>query len=248
MTTTIARIERALAAGPMITPILSRALIAAGAAETLAASDAPDVRFTTEEERAKSLACLLRTRPTGDLWVFAYGSLIWNPALKIRDQRAARVENWHRAFCLSMPVGRGTQDNPGLALGLDWGGSCKGVAYRIADEDLHSELPILWGREMLLCGYIPQWVEIAGEDGVVFGHAIAFVIDSRSRHYAGALPIDVQIARLATAVGSWGTAADYLFRTCKALLNHGISDTALEEIAVGVAEALTGQEVQALAA
>lgn len=178
------------------------------------------------------------TRPAGDLWIFAYGSLIWNPALVYAEQRIARIDGWHRAFCLSMPIGRGTPEGPGLCLGLDYGGSCTGIAYRIADDDLATELPILWRREMLITGYIPHWIPLVGTDGVIFGHAIAFVIDPGSPNYAGTLSAGAKVMRLATAEGSWGTSADYLFRTCDALRARGIKDPRLDQLADQVATAL----------
>ncbi|MBQ1497023.1 MAG: gamma-glutamylcyclotransferase [Sphingomonas sp.] len=229
-------------------PVLSRALIAAGGAGALAAADDPAIRLTSEAERSASLRLFLRDRPSGDLWVFAYGSLIWNPALRIAEERRARIDDWHRAFCLSMPVGRGTADRPGLALGLDRGGGCEGMAYRIADTDLETELPILWNREMLIAGYIPQWLEVKNAEGIAFGWAIAFVIDRDAPHYVDNLPTGTQVMRLATAAGSWGTSADYLFRTDDALRSHGIVDRNLARLAFQVSGAIGESRALALAA
>lgn len=211
-------------------PVLTRDLLAAGGAEELVLQDDPNVRVLTEAERQASLDTFLRTRPPGDLWIFAYGSLIWNPAIKNTDVRVTRINNWHRSFCLSMTVGRGTPEAPGLALGLERGGNCHGVAYRIAEEDIATELPILWAREMLLGGYIPQWVELIDQNGIFFGHAVTFIVDPQHHLYAGELSsMDVAL-RLATASGSWGTAADYLFRTRDVLHVNDIYDVALEKL------------------
>ncbi len=211
-------------------PVLTRELLVAGGAAALVANDDPEALFFSEAERAASLNAFMQSRPVGDIWVFAYGSLIWNPAMKTAERRVARVDGWHRTFCLSITVGRGTPAQPGLALGLDPGGDCWGVAYRIAEADIASELPVLWSREMLLGGYTPQWMEIFGADGRPFGHAIAFTSDAKHRHYAGNISLRATIQRLATAVGSWGSAADYLFRTIEALRNHSIYDVELEKI------------------
>ncbi len=116
-------------------PVLTRDILAAGGAVALVTNDDPAVRLLSEDERAASLDAFMKSRPTGSVWVFAYGSLIWNPAMKIAERRVARVGGWHRTFCLSMAVGRGTPSLPGLALGLDHGGDCLGVAYRIAEQD-----------------------------------------------------------------------------------------------------------------
>lgn len=196
------------------------------------------VDILSEEERAASLDVFMRARPAGPLWVFAYGSLIWNPALKTAERRIARVEGWHRTFCLSMTVGRGTPALPGLALGLDYGGECLGVAYRIAEEELQPELRVLWSREMLLGGYTPQWVEVLGVDGMPFGHAVTFAIDDEHHHYAGDISLRTTIRRLATAAGNWGSAADYLFRTIEALRMQGIHDADIEKVGALVEAAM----------
>ena len=89
----------------------------------------PRLRMLTEAERAASLAGLLAHRPdrAGGAWVFAYGSLIWNPAIHTTERRFARIHGWHRSFCLSTLAGRGSPDLPGLVLGLDRGGACAGA-------------------------------------------------------------------------------------------------------------------------
>ncbi|QKS11385.1 gamma-glutamylcyclotransferase (plasmid) [Pseudosulfitobacter pseudonitzschiae] len=210
-------------------PVLTRAFLETGGAVALARCDDPDGSFPSEVTRAASLDAFLKHRPPGDLWVFGYGSLIWNPAMKIAESRVATVTGWHRAFCLSMTAGRGTAARPGLALGLDRGGTCRGIAFRLSESDLASELPLLWQREMLLGGYVPQWVEVLDGDDAAFGQALTFTIDQNHRHYAGKLSQRARLERLATAAGSWGSAADYLFRTVEALRGHGIRDMALEE-------------------
>lgn len=215
---------------PARPPVLTRELLAAGGATTLVRHDEREVRLFSDAERRHSLAEFMKTRPAGDLWIFAYGSLVWNPAMRVAERRVAEVRGWHRSFCLSMPVGRGTPDEPGLVLGLDRGGICEGVAYRIAERDIASELPILWSREMLIGGYNPTWVDVMGEDGEKFGVAIAFAIDRAHDNYAGDLPQTEKVRRLATAEGSWGSAADYLFRTIAGLREHGIRDMEMERL------------------
>ncbi|MGO4355089.1 gamma-glutamylcyclotransferase [Rhizobium sp. RAF36] len=217
--------------------VLSRELLASGHAIALALEDAPDMRLPTATDRMSSLAMFLSSRPCGDLWVFAYGSLIWNPALRAVESRIATIKDWHRSFCLSMTAGRGTPCKPGLALGLDRGGECEGIAYRIAETDVPTELEILWNREMLLGGYRPLWVDVIGADSHRFGSALTFVIDRQHHHFTGEMSILERVERLATASGSWGSSADYLFETAKALRVHGIPDAELEGLAKLVANA-----------
>ncbi|CAN5557372.1 gamma-glutamylcyclotransferase [soil metagenome] len=228
-------------------PVVTRALLELGGAEALLKKDAPCAKLLTDAERAASLEAILRVRPAGELWIFAYGSLIWNPALKSAERRTARVNGWRRSFCLSMTAGRGTPNAPGLVLGLDQGGSCLGATCRIAEEDLATELPILWRREMMLGGYIPRWVELIDDDGVVFGNAIAFTIDTQSQHYAGSLPLQVVVNRLATAAGGWGSSADYLFQTRDGLRARGIPDPDLERLAALVEAAQLGLDLPRVA-
>ena len=85
---------------------------------------------------------------TEPVWVFAYGSLMWNPELRFAERLPARVYGWHRGFCLYSPEYRGTREKPGLVLGLDRGGSCRGIAYRLAPATLAAEIDYLWTREM----------------------------------------------------------------------------------------------------
>lgn len=219
-------------------PILTRDLLASGGAVSLATRDDPDMQLHSETARAASLDRFLQLRPPGDVWVFAYGSLIWNPAMKVAESRVATITGWHRALCLAMTAGRGTAARPGLALGLDQGGTCRGIAYRLQESDLSSELPLLWNREMLFGGYVPQWVEVRDTDEAPLGRALTFVIDRSHRHYVGTLSQRARLERLATATGSWGSAADYLFRTIRAPRRHGIRDAELEETGTLVEAAL----------
>lgn len=198
------------------------------------ARDAPHLRLLTEAERAESLRVTLAMRPAGDVWLFAYGSLIWNPTIRAVEQRTARIEGWHRAFCLSTIAGRGTLDLPGLVLGLDAGGHCEGLAFRLAEEDLEGELTLIWRREMVATAYVPRWVDLLDHDGHRFGGAITFIIDPSGPHYAGGLAADAVIERLATAAGHLGSSAEYLFQTRDGLRAHGIPDPEMEELAAKV--------------
>jgi cation transport protein ChaC len=223
-------------------PVLSRAMIEAGGIDAMVAKIAPNLKLLTEAERAASLRATLAARPPGDAWLFGYGSLIWNPTIHSVERRTARIVGWHRAFCVSIRAGRGTWEKPGLVLGLDAGGSCTGVAFRIAEDVLESELSLLWRREMLAGSYVPRWLDVLDPLGVRFGSAITFTINPTCEQYAGNLARDVIVQRLATATGPLGSAADYLFRTRDGLREQGIPDPELERLAayVEAAQAIPG--------
>jgi cation transport protein ChaC len=214
--------------------LLTRAFIEAGGIDALVAQEAPELACWSAAERAASLQCMMRTRPPGDVWLFGYGSLIWNPTIHTTEQHVARIEGWHRSFCLSTRAGRGSADNPGLVLGLEPGGSCVGVALRIAEEAAFAELTLLWRREMLTGAYVPHWVDLLDEKGDRFGVGLAFTVNPVGEHYAGDLPEAEVIRRLATAAGSLGSSADYLFRTCDGLRLCGVEDAELERLAAAV--------------
>jgi cation transport protein ChaC len=214
--------------------LLTRAFIEAGGIDALVAKEAPDLQCWSEAERTASLDCIMRNRPPGDVWLFGYGSLIWNPTIHTVEQRVARIDGWHRAFCLSTRAGRGSAENPGLVLGLEPGGSCIGVALRVAEASAVPELTLLWRREMLTGAYVPHWVDLLDERGDRFGSGLAFTVNPAGEHYAGDLPEAEVVRRLATAAGSLGSSADYLFRTCDGLRLCGVEDAELERLAAEV--------------
>ena len=114
------------------THVITREALQDDALRRMVAAGAPDLHILSDAERAASLDATLAQRPRscdGDgVWLFAYGSLIWNPALHFDGRRLARVYGWHRSFCLSTQAGRGTPENPGLVLGLDRGGASPSTA------------------------------------------------------------------------------------------------------------------------
>lgn len=190
----------------------------------------------SDEELRHSREALLAARPAGDVWVFGYGSLIWNPAFHFAERLTARVHGWHRRFCLWTHAGRGTPECPGLLLGLDRGGSCRGVAFRVPADEVESELDVVWRREMVNAAYEPRWVEVrlgGAAGGAAAGRieaAIAFVINRRHDRYAGLLPDDEVVAAIAAAHGTLGPCADYLLNTAAHLEQLGIRDRTLERL------------------
>jgi cation transport protein ChaC len=189
----------------------------------------PRVRFMTDAERRTQVQAMLTRAPRrGRIWVFAYGSLIWNPAFHFAERRTARIHGYHRQFCLWARAGRGSPERPGLMLSLEPGGSCRGVAYRLASDAAATELDVIWRREMFTMAYRPVWTNAHTPEGPE--PAIAFSANRGHERYVAGLD-DAAIARyLATGAGPMGRCCDYLFDTVAHLRQLGIRDHRLERL------------------
>ena len=188
----------------------------------------------TDVQLSASLAQTLQHKPRGaGWWVFAYGSLLWNPLFPFAEARRASVHGLHRRFCLWSLASRGTPRAPGLVLGLDRGGSCRGVAYRLPSPSALDELHLLWRREMVTGAYAPRWLYTEAEGRRVV--ALGFVVKRQHAQYAGHLTIDAQADVIARACGAFGSSADYLERTRVSLATHGVVDPYLERLAARIA-------------
>ncbi|MEQ8965750.1 MAG: gamma-glutamylcyclotransferase [Azospirillaceae bacterium] len=195
------------------------------------------------ERRARALKAAHGGRylpiPQGsDMWVFGYGSLMWNPEFDYLDCVPALLFGWHRTFCVYSHRYRGTPERPGLVLGLDAGGSCRGMAYRVAAENVDSTLDYLWEREMVTGVYRPSMLSLrlgAGRDGGRI-RAVGFVVDRHHPQYAGGLDMEAATDIICTGHGLRGPNADYLFNTVDHLDVLGIADTPLHLMARRVAE------------
>jgi glutathione-specific gamma-glutamylcyclotransferase len=209
---------------------LSRRDLEEGRMRALYAAAVDARHALTDEELAASLAGTLKSKPAGsDWWVFAYGSLLWNPLFPFEDARPATLSGRRRRFCLWSLASRGTANQPGLVLGLDRGGSCHGVVYRLPARSAKAELALLWRREMVLGAYLPLWVTVRCDAKPLV--ALAFVVDRAHRQYTGNLTLGEQADVLASAAGAFGSSADYLERARVALVTHGIVDPYLERLA-----------------
>jgi len=220
---------------------LSRDDILAGRVEAVAreAERLGLFRRLRPEERAASIRQTLEAFPAGaEVWVFGYGSLMWNPAFHHAERRPARVHGLHRRFCLWSAIGRGTPERPGLMLGLEPGGSCLGVAFRIASERVESELAVVWGREMIGDAYVPRVVRARTPKGPVA--AIAFAINPRHERYAGRLPVETMTRVIASASGGLGSCRDYLFATVAALETLGRDHGPMHALAARVRRHMDG--------
>ena len=190
------------------------------------------------EDHSRIITDLLGPAPyTEEIWIFAYGSLIWKPACPFVEMRTGLVRGWHRAFCLGWNNRfRGSDDHPGLMLALDRGGACKGVLYRLPPDRVEASMRELLDREMawLPSAFPPRWVNVKTADRTI--RAITFCIDRKSGRYVSGLT-DQQVADvLATAVGSRGSMAEYLFATVRHLEQIGIHDPHLWELQSLVAD------------
>lgn len=209
---------------------VNRDALRAGLFQRMIRESGLDIRVLAEDELHASLDAALARRPAGQaVWVFAYGSLVSNPAFHFAERRRATVRGLHRRFCLWAQLGRGTPERPGLFLGLERGGACRGVVYRVAEEQLRAELDIVWRREMVTDAYVPTWVSAMTETGPVA--AIAFRINHGHPAYAGRLPEDEVVRAVALAEGAVGTCRDYLAHVIEALREVGIADRHLDRLA-----------------
>lgn len=212
--------------------MLTRELIRSGWVQRLVRAAGVPGALDEQALAASRAACLAARPSTGDVWVFGYGSLMWNPCFNFVERRVVRVFGWHRRFCLWTTLGRGTPERPGLMLGLECGGSCLGVAFRIAAAEVESELDIVWRREMVTAAYRPIWVRARSREGSIW--AIAFAINRAHPRYAGRLSEARIVEALATASGPLGRCSDYLFETLKHLEALGIADPHLRALARAV--------------
>jgi glutathione-specific gamma-glutamylcyclotransferase len=189
----------------------------------------PDTVLVSDAEIEADLdAALARHIPGEDVWLFGYGSLMWNPAIEFAERRAGMVRGWHRRFCLWLHVGRGSPDNPGLMLALDRGGRCVGMLFRIPASDARAELLLAWRRELFTGAYLSRWVTAVTDDGPV--RAVTFVANRAHPRYAGRLSEPAVAERLASATGSLGSCATYLAETLGALQALGLRDRPLERL------------------
>lgn len=165
----------------------------------------------------------------GGRWIFGYGSLMWDPGFPYLAREPALVRGYHRAFCIYSTRYRGTHARPGLVLGLDRGGSCRGIAYRIAEVEAPSVLAYLKAREMHDNVYEDRLVpvELAGGRRV---RALAHVANQHHSQYAGKLPLPRLAELICQGQGERGACAEYLANTVRHLDELGIKDGPLHEL------------------
>ncbi len=198
-------------------------------AEMAARGFPPDWRFSDEEREARRRA-LLGPRYGADIWVFAYGSLMWDPAFRFAEVRLGRVAGYARRFCLLDTFGaRGTPEAPGLQAGLAEapGGDCTGLVFRIAAAEAEVEAEVVWRREALADPYLPRFLPVETDHGPV--EALAFVANPASAQIVH-LPRAVQVGYLATGRGDFGTSRAYLEGIAAQLQALGIEDPEIDTL------------------
>ena len=165
-----------------------------------------------------------------ELWLFAYGSLIWNPDFEHSLAETAVADGWHRSFCLKLTRWRGTRELPALMLALDEGQSCTGVVYRLSGGDHKTQIIRLLEREIDANPptNVPRWIDVSTNSGQI--RALTFVADPNGPAYAGKLTLDNTAWVLARAAGHWGSCAQYLYNTFTKLEAEGIHDADLNTI------------------
>lgn len=187
------------------------------------------VPFLTPEQQRESLAaCLSQWCGGRPVHIFAYGSLIWNPAIFCKPLGPGRLFGRHRRMAMKSVFGRGTPDFPGLMLTLLPGGCCDGIVLRIEASHARDELALLWRREMVSGSYCPRWLPVKTPEGWVD----CLVFDHNPSHpsFLGALPFEDEVAILSKACGPLGPNKDYIFLTVKALTAWNLRDSRMARL------------------
>ena len=172
-----------------------------------------------------------------ELWVFGYGSLMWRPGFPFAEAQPALLKGAHRSFCVYSIVHRGTDAEPGLVLGLDRGGACRGVAYRVTAGAEDETVAYLREREQVTDVYVEAVRPICLLDGS--GRvlkALTYLVDRNHRQYAGGLPLEEQIRIVKTGKGQAGGNVEYVLKTLRHLQEAGVHDPLLSDIAAHLSE------------
>ena len=191
-------------------------------------------RLPDEVIEASRLAMLGDHRAGDDLWIYSYGSLMWDPGFHFAEVRLADVEGFQRRFTMKIHIGRGSQDFPALMLSLEQGqGRCHGLAFRIAADVVHAETAILWRREMLRGGYAPALLPMLTPQGPI--QALAFVSNPSHASYVGELPVAETAALIASGRGILGTNREYLVQLAMQLAALEIDDPYVAQLHAEIA-------------
>jgi cation transport protein ChaC len=184
----------------------------------------------TGEALERSLEQMLAEHAQGnDIWVFGYGSLMWNPGFNFFTREPGLVHGWHRAFCVYSQVWRGTPERPGLVLGLDRGGSCRGIAFAIDPKDEADVIAYLDERERVTNVYARKRLTVALTSGETVG-AWSYVADRTHPQYAGKLALEHAATLIAHGIGRGGPNPEYLENTIQHLDRLGIPEGPLHAL------------------
>ena len=208
--------------------VLTREALLNGDVARLVHEQHKDMPRMSDVQRAELVERTVSELDGSDLWVFGYGSLIWNPAMEFDEQRCCNIEGYKKKFCFWTTLSRGTIEQPGLMMGLVEGGQCNGVAFRIKSESVATELDVLFRREMSHYVYKSTWVDAACVDTHQQFKALTFVVDVENDRFVDNLTYVEVVRTLATAVGPLGRNCDYLFQLFEKLHELGFEDAELE--------------------
>lgn len=191
--------------------------------------------YYTDAEYADAVAEALARFKGKPVWVFGYGSLIWRPPVTFAERMPGLLRGWHRAFCLKTTRWRGTGEAPGLMMALERGGSCRGMLLKIGETDPARDIETIWRREIGVkpVNHIARSVRVETLDGPI--EALTFTANPAGRSYLGRLGPDATADILATAVGHWGSCADYLRQTVEELEAANLRDRNLWRLQKDVA-------------
>ncbi len=178
--------------------------------------------------KAAELRADLVLPPGKDFWVFGYGSLMWHPGFPHLEVRTALLRGYHRRFCVYSIRYRGTPEIPGLVLGLDRGGACRGLAYRVPAADGAEVMDYLHEREMVTGVYIPSWLKVETPMGPI--RAASFVVDRDHAQYTGRLSIEETARLIRQGCGQQGPCLDYLANTVRHLESLGLGGGSLKQL------------------
>ena len=168
-----------------------------------------------------------------DFWVFGYGSLMWRPGFEAVEQAPATVDGYHRALCIESHRHRGTPERPGLVLGLDAGGSCCGVAFRVEAARAPDVLAYLRERELVTHVYLETVLPVTLGDGRRV-EALAYVVDRAHPQYVGLLTPEETLQRVSGSIGLAGPNPDYVVNTARELDRLGVVDPTLAWLAAAL--------------
>ena len=173
---------------------------------------------------------MMAHKPDGPLWIFAFGSLMWNPCFSFDKRETATIFGWERKFHFWTILSRGSPEFPGLGLCLEKGiGNTSGVAYRLKQNSLKKDLNAIWSREMGTGVYCPFWVKTTLKGGGEIT-ALTFIINRKHEQYSGPLPINQQAKIIAAAKGKYGSCREYLANTVESLNRIGVNDDDLSNL------------------
>jgi glutathione-specific gamma-glutamylcyclotransferase len=186
----------------------------------------------TLDQITASLEQTMRARPAkaNDVWLFAYGSLMWNPMVEFSSQEVGMLQGWHRSFCLAMSQGRASPDQPGRMLALREGGSTSGIALRLPESTLDEELTRVWIREMVLGSYRPVWADVRLHCGDTVP-AVVFVANEMGEQFRPDASVETVAPLIASATGHFGSNLDYLIRLHATLHELALCDAYIDAIA-----------------